>query len=328
MGFMMYRYPIICSRVAVVALFLLSVFQVHAENCDPGTPLTGGKQHCSSNGNGKMTGDYSWTIWSSGSGGCITTYDGSGCAFKATWNNSGDFLARTGLGWNETKTYDQLGPIEADYAFKKSGSGGNWSFIGIYGWSNNPLIEYYIVEDWFGSLNIYQGAKKGTITVDGEKYDVLTHTQSNQPSIHGNATFQQYFSARQKPRQCGHISISEHFKQWDKMGLKLGKMYEARILVEAAGGSGTVDFSKATMTAGSPTRSIAPETTLGRSAFWKAKGRGVISLVSLTGTVLRSVRQNDTQPATISTDNLAKGLYLLQFKGEGKAPETRPFLLK
>ena len=38
-------------------------------------------------------GSYTWTIWSSGSGGCLYTYN-SGAAFKATWNNSGDFLAR------------------------------------------------------------------------------------------------------------------------------------------------------------------------------------------------------------------------------------------
>jgi hypothetical protein len=75
---------------------------------------------------------------------------GQGAAFKANWNNSGDFLARVGLQWNETKAYDPYGTIEADNAFKKTGSAGGFSFVGIYGWSNIPLVEYYIVEDWFG----------------------------------------------------------------------------------------------------------------------------------------------------------------------------------
>jgi hypothetical protein len=332
---MIYHYPVIGVRAAAAmaaALLLLSVMQASAaDTCTVGASLTGGKQHCSSNASGKMSGDYTWTIWSSGGGGCITTYDSSGCAFKATWNNSGDFLARTGLGWNETKTFDQLAPISADYAYKKTGSGGGWSDIGIYGWSNNPLVEYYIVDDWFGS-SAYTGGytNKGTFTIDGGTYTIYTHTQNGQPSIHGTATFPQFFSIRQKARQCGHISISEHFKKWDGLGMKLGKMYEARLLVEAGGGSGSIDYTKATLVAGNPTSvSPVPGTSHGKSAFLvNSKGSGVLSLVSLTGTMIRSVRQNGSEPARISTDNLAKGLYVLQFKGDGKAPVTRSLLLK
>jgi hypothetical protein len=330
---MINHYPVIGSRVtaAVAAAFLLlSVLPVSADTCDTGTPLTGGKQHCSSNASGKMSGGYTWTIWSSGGGGCITTYDSSGCAFKGTWNNSGDFLARTGLGWNETKTYSQLGTISADYAFTKTGSGGSWSFIGIYGWSNNPLVEYYIVEDWFGSsASIYGGAKKGTFTVDSDTYTVITHTQNNQPSIHGNATFPQFFSVRKKARQCGHISISEHFKKWDSLGLKLGKMYEARILVEASGGSGSVDFKKATLVADTSPVSVVPRASRERSVFLgNGKGSGVLSLVSLTGAVIRSVRLNGSKSAFGSTANLPNGIYFLQLRGDGNAPVTRTLLLK
>jgi hypothetical protein len=216
-------------------------------NCS-GQPLTGGTQHCSSNASGTAN-SYTWTIWSSGSGGCMTTY-GTGAAYKATWNNSGDFLAREGFQWDETKTHDQLGTISADFAYTKTGSGGGYSFIGIYGWSNNPLVEYYIVEDWYGSgPPTGGGAKQGTLDVDGGTYDIYTHTQNNQPSIHGTQTFPQFFSVRRTARQCGHISISEHFKKWGSLGMNLGKMYEAKILVEVGGGSGSIDFSTASMTA-------------------------------------------------------------------------------
>ncbi|HEY4160306.1 MAG TPA: cellulose binding domain-containing protein, partial [Polyangiaceae bacterium] len=43
-----------------------------------GPTLTGGTQHCSSNASGTV-GSYTWTIWSSGSGGCMTPY-GTGAA--------------------------------------------------------------------------------------------------------------------------------------------------------------------------------------------------------------------------------------------------------
>jgi endo-1,4-beta-xylanase len=215
-----------------------------------GPPLSGGTQHCTSNGQG-VVGAYTWSIWSSGSGGCITPHD-VGAAFHASWNNSGDFLARVGLQWNETQTFDQLGILSADFAYTKSGTGGGYSYIGIYGWSNDPLIEYYIVEDTFGSsppnITWGDGVQTGTLDVDDGTYKIFTHTQVNQPSIHGTQTFPQFFSVRQTFRQCGHISITEHFRKWDSLGMKLGKMYEAKILVEAGGGVGTIDFSTASMT--------------------------------------------------------------------------------
>lgn len=212
-------------------------------NCGA-APLSGGTVHCSSDAQGSQNG-VTWTIWSSGSGGCLTTYDRGG-AFKAAWNNSGDFLARVGLQWDETKTFDQYGTVSADFAASKTGTGGGYSFVGVYGWSNNPLVEYYIVEDWFGAgPPTGGGTVKGMFSVDGGTYKIYTHTQVNQPSIHGTATFPQIFSIRQTPRQCGHISISEHYKQWASLGLNLGRMYEAKILVEVGGGIGSVDFTTA-----------------------------------------------------------------------------------
>ncbi len=217
-------------------------------NCS-GTAPTGGAKECSSNASGTVNGD-TWTLWSSGSGGCMTPY-GVGAAFNATWNNSGDFLAREGLQWNSTKTYTQLGTISATFAETKTGSAGGFSYIGIYGWSENPLHEYYIVEDWYGAGPPNPGGTlEGTITVDGGTYKVYAHTQTDQPSITGsNATFVQFFSVRQTARQCGTISISEHFSQWANLGMTLGNMEEAKLLVETGGGSGSITFATGTVTA-------------------------------------------------------------------------------
>jgi endo-1,4-beta-xylanase len=219
--------------------------------CMAGTTLTGGQQFCS-NTSGNVGNGYSYQLYSNTTGsGCMTVYDVD-AAFSATWSNPGDFLARVGLVWNSTETFDQLGTISADYAYTKTGTGGGFSYIGIYGWSENPLHEYYIVDDWFGSPSppTGGGTKVGTFTVDGGTYNVYQHTQTNQPAITGgNATFMQYFSVRQTARQCGHISISEHFKAWASLGLTLGDMAEARILVEVGGGSGSINFTTATVTA-------------------------------------------------------------------------------
>ena len=346
---MKYHYSSMSDRVvatAAAAFLLLSAMPVGAESqyfpsssrngdntgtagavdpCTVITPLTGGTQHCSSNASGNMGGGYSWTIWSSGSGGCIITYDNQGCAFKATWNNSGNFLARTGLGWNSTKTYDQIGTISVEFAETKTGSGGGWSYIGIYGWTKDPLIEYYVIDDWFTKPN--PGTKIGTITVDGATYNVVKHTQTNQPSIVGTATFDQFFSVRETARQCGHISLSKHFDEWAKLGMKLGKMYEARILLETGGGNGSIDFTNATVVVDASSVSPVPGTTRGREIS-PGNGSGVLSLFSLNGAVIRSVRQHGSEPAVVSTDNLARGMYILQFRGDGKAPVTRGMRFK
>jgi endo-1,4-beta-xylanase len=72
--------------------------------------------------------------------------------------------------------------------------------------------------------------------------------QTNQPIITGgNGDFVQFWSVRQTPRQCGHISISEHFKQWAAMGLVLGNLEETRILVEGQSNSGNISFTTATV---------------------------------------------------------------------------------
>src|SRR3970040_404650 len=154
----------------------------------------------------------------------MTPY-GVGAAFKANWNNSGDFLARVGLALGSNQTHEQLGTFSADFAETKTGTAGGFSYVGIYGWSVNPLHEYYIIDDWFGTRP-NPGDKVGTITIDWGTYDILTYTQVNQPAITGgNATFVQFWSLRQTARQCGHISISEHFKAWADLGMTLGNMY-------------------------------------------------------------------------------------------------------
>ncbi len=54
----------------------------------------------------------------------------------------------------------------------------------------------------------------------------------NQPSIIGIATFKQYWSVRQTKRTSGTVSVSEHFKKWESLGMPMGKMYETALTVE------------------------------------------------------------------------------------------------
>ena len=191
---------------------------------------------------------YHYEIWYQGGNNNMTFYDNG--TYKASWNGTNDFLARVGFKYNEDKTYQELGPIDAYFKWSKQGNAGGYNYIGIYGWTVDPLVEYYIVDDWFSEpgANLL-GSKKGEFTVDGATYEIYQNQRNNAPSIKGNQTFPQYFSKRKGgARSCGHIDVTAHFKKWEELGMKMGKMYEAKVLVEAGGGSGSFDVSYFKMT--------------------------------------------------------------------------------
>ena len=218
--------------------------------CAVTTAPTGGTEHKTSNATGKAAG-MDWALWSNGSGGSITTYDVP--AFSAAWNNSGDFLARLGLQWNASKTYDQYGTITAQFAYKKTGTGGGYSYIGMYGWSVSPCVEWYIVDDSYNKMPVNPGSttNKGTADIDGGKYTLYTRstTGTGGSKCSGTTNWLQFYSIRQTARQCGQISVTAHFAAWAAAGMTLGKMDQAQILVEVGGGTGTVDFTVASVVA-------------------------------------------------------------------------------
>jgi endo-1,4-beta-xylanase len=220
-----------------------------AVDCNATMP-TGGTQHSGNMQGG--SGNLAWQIWSNVGSGTLTTF--STPAFSAAWNNSGDYLGRMGFEWgNGSKTYDAYGTITAQFAYKKTGTGGGYSYIGIYGWSVNPCVEYYIVDDSFNTMPVNPGSttNKGTVDLDGGTYIMYTRSTSGTGGSRcsGVSNWMQYYSIRKTGRQCGEISVTKHFDAWKAAGMSLGNMLEAKILVEVGGGSGSVDFPVANMTA-------------------------------------------------------------------------------
>jgi uncharacterized repeat protein (TIGR02543 family) len=264
----------ICAAVAVAAFAQPAGW---VDPCTQNTALTGGTSVSLSSGNNQATGTIfgsgdtriHYEVWvdAGGAEGANLKYygenQGGGAAFYASWTNPDDYLGRVGYYWGNGKTYTNYKNMYCDFNYTKTGTGGSYSYIGIYGWARNPsasqanrqLIEYYIIDDWYGSGQM-QASNTGSgcntsydsYTMDGGTYKVHTCVRDQKPSIDGTKTFTQYFAIRQgmggsSSRTCGTYSITEHFKKWESMGLTLGNMYEAKFLAEAGGGTGTFDAS-------------------------------------------------------------------------------------
>ncbi|NDV95344.1 hypothetical protein D0T84_10505 [Dysgonomonas sp. 521] len=170
-----------------------------------------------------------------------------GGAFECSWDNINNALFRTGKKFDSTKTHDEIGSISLDYGCDYQPDGN--SYLCVYGWSVDPLVEFYIVESW-GSWRPPGAVSKGTVNIGGSMYDIYETIRVEQPSIEGDTTFRQYWSVRTDKNTAGTIPVSEHFKAWETMGMRLGKIYEVAFCVEGYQSKGKANLYKHVLTIG------------------------------------------------------------------------------
>lgn len=195
---------------------------------------------------------YDFELWKDNGNTKMTLLGGG--AFSCEWSNINNCLFRTGKKLGSTKKFQSYGTISIQYDVDYSPNGN--SYMCVYGWTEEPTVEYYIVETW-GSWRPPGNAQAlGVVEEDGGKYDIYKTMRYNQPSIHGTETFAQYWSVRQsKPPQngsnlSGTISVSKHFTKWESVGLQMGKMYEVALNIEGYQSSGKATVKKNILTIG------------------------------------------------------------------------------
>jgi endo-1,4-beta-xylanase len=192
---------------------------------------------------------YDYEYWKDNGTGTMTLNGGG--TFSCSWSNINNILFRTGKKLGSTKSWQDYGGISIDYACNYQPNGN--SYMAVYGWTEDPLVEYYIIDSYGTWKPPGNGIPmKGTITVDGRTYEVYQNSRTG-PSIKGNTTFQQYWSICTSKRTSGKISVSEHFKAWESKGMKMGRVYEVSMVVEGYQSSGRADMTKMNLVLGSQT---------------------------------------------------------------------------
>ncbi|OBT68094.1 hypothetical protein VE03_01535 [Pseudogymnoascus sp. 23342-1-I1] len=175
-----------------------------------------------------------YSFWTDGAADVTYTNLDAG-RYTVEWSgNTGNLVG--GKGWNPGSAR----VINYSGTFTPNGNG----YLSVYGWTRSPLIEYYIVES-YGSYNPSSAATlKGTVTVDGSTYDILETTRTNQPSIDGTSTFQQFWSVRQDHRTSGSVDTAAHFNAWAAAGMNLGTEHNYQIVAtEGYQSSGSSDIT-------------------------------------------------------------------------------------
>lgn len=183
--------------------------------------------------------NYDYEYWKdNGNGAMIITANANNGSFSCDWYNINNISFRSGRKFkNHENKHKQLGDITLQYDAVLN-SDGNY-YLSVYGWTINPLVEFYIVES-YGSYKPPGGVGlQGIIEADGASYEIYHIKKINKPSILGeNTDFEQYWSVRTVSRFTGTVNVSTHLQAWENIGIELGNIAEIALSVEAVQSNG------------------------------------------------------------------------------------------
>ncbi len=209
--------------------------------CAAGLCVTGANaQTLTSNSTGNQGGFY-YTFWKD-SGSASMTLQANG-RYTSQWtNNTNNWVG--GKGWNPGSSSRVI-----NYSGNYGVSNSQNSYLALYGWTRNPLIEYYVIESYgsYNPANCSGGTDYGSFQSDGATYNVRRCQRVNAPSIDGNQTFYQYFSVRNPKKGFGNISgtitFGNHVNFWASKGLNLGNHNYQVLATEGYQSQGSSDIT-------------------------------------------------------------------------------------
>ena len=187
-----------------------------------------------------------------------------------------------------TKAMEQ-GKISIDYdAEHSAGEEGN-SRIGVHGWLSDPVVEFYVIDNWVNWCP--NNANSKTVVIDGGEYDVFKLVHYGGDIMASSSVFTQYFSVRKTPRTSGTITVSDHFKAWESLGWKMGDLRSVNFNVAGWESSGSANVKNLKINAPKPVTTTTTTTTE--------------TTTSTTTTSSATQESTTTTSATTTTDILA-----------------------
>ena len=183
---------------------------------------------------------YFYTSWRDSGTACMTL--GEDGNYAVTWDLGKRGNMVVGKGWNPGSTARTVGYRAA--AFEPGSNG----YLTLYGWTTDPLIEYYVVDNWGADFTPpgEDAAVLGTVESDGGTYRIYRTQRVQKPSIRGTQTFYQYWSVRTEERAQGAdntITFANHVAAWREHGLELGEMDYQVMATEGFGSEGRSDVT-------------------------------------------------------------------------------------
>lgn len=166
---------------------------------------------------------YFWSLYREGGSATIT--HGSGGNFAISYSNVTDVVG--GKGWNPGSA--------RNVGYNVGALSGSYNFVGVYGWTTSPLIEYYVAE--MGSVT--GGTYINSISSDGHNYSFYKQQRVNAPSIIGTATFWQYKDTWGGSSNGSNrsVNMANHINNWRSRGGQGFGSYNYMILALEAWGN-------------------------------------------------------------------------------------------
>jgi len=201
------------------------------------------------------SGQFDYMMWNQDNTGEVTFEPDEG-AFTCSWEDVDNCLFSMGRKYEKIQDYKQLPSYEHSLGYDVEYYPKGNSFIGVHGWTMNPLLEFYIVEG-YGAWGLPPTVEDcGAYCIDNKTYDLYKQMVYNHPSIAGTATFPVYWSVctescskdNQRNDITGRVDFFGHFRLMEQLGVDMyGSLNEVSLYIENYKSSGSANVKRVYM---------------------------------------------------------------------------------